>query len=349
MHLLKNLQPIPLGAHGTLDPGEWLCHDVNAAQLMLTAARGTTLINNVGNRLVNQVIDASLLFVRSGAIGDLLYLSPALAELKRQNPERRIALSCFEKHHPVVCDLGVELLPYPLPASEAVKFSTIVSLEDLMELDHTRHATDIFASALGVTVTDYKPVFKLNEFEKAWGETVVLVKQKIRVGIQCRASTVNRDYPLTQWMQVFEALVFKHQCEVVLFGTKNQLPPLKLDNVTNLTEQDYSFRQSAAILATCDLFCGVDSSFLPLCHALDIPAVGLYAAFDWKTRTSKAPLTWVINGLGECAPCNWIKHAGQSFPPDKPCTKKGQCVVLASIEPDRIVKKLLSLLLHGTK
>ncbi len=95
--------------------------------------------------------------------------------------------------------------------------------------------------------------------------------------------------------------------------------------------------QSAAWVRNCDAFVGVDSSLLHLCHAFDVPAVGLYAAFPWQQRTSKAPLTRALTGIGECAPCRWHMHAGRHFPPNKPCSSVGYCTVLAGIEPVKII------------
>jgi ADP-heptose:LPS heptosyltransferase len=212
-----------------------------------------------------------------------------------------------------------------------------------MELNPTMHATDAFAKKLGVSVEDHKPVFRLSELELAGGLTRFPRTKSMRVGIQPLASVANRDYPLPYWMEVIDKLVYKEHCEVFLFGAKGQIPPVRHIGITNLSEHDLTFRQSAAILATCDVFAGVDSSLLPVCHAIDMPAVGLYGPFDWKTRTAKAPLTWALQGAGECAPCHWHRHAGRSFPPTKDCAKLGNCHVLASIKPERIVAKLLSI------
>lgn len=342
MHLLTNARPIDMGRHGTLAPGSWVCHDQNAAELLLMGERGTSTITDQGSRILNGSGD-SICFVRSGAVGDLLFLSPVLRALRRAAPDIKVSLSCFAKHHEVVCDLDVTLLPYPLPFERVKEFSQVISLENVMESNHTRHASDLFAEAVGVTLTDYKPAYHVNELERA-GALAQFPKTKLkRVGIQPRASVANRDYPLPHWLKVIEKLI-DSKCEVFLFGYKGQIPKLNTAGVVhNLAEKDYTFRQTAAILDSCDAFCGVDSSLLHLCHALGVPAVGLYAAFDWKTRTAKAPLTWALTGVGDCAPCSWHRHAGKSFPPDKPCARLGHCHVLADIAPERIATKILTL------
>lgn len=332
-----------MGAHGTLAPGEWICTDQNAAELLLMGERGTSTITNLGKSFVGESGKGTL-YLRSGAIGDLLLLSPALKAMRQEFPNAHLSLCCFPKHFEVVADLDIDLIQYPLPHELAGRYGHILSLEDTMEVDHTQHATDIFAKEIGVKVQDYQPVYAVSELEHAWALSEKPRGTRKRVGIQPAASVANRDYSLPHWLTVIERLIYRENCEVLLFGRKGQIPPLRLSGpVYNLSEKEYTFRQSAALLNTCDVFCGVDSSLLHLCHALGKPAVGLFAAFDWKTRTAKAPLTWALTGIGDCAPCSWHKHAGHAFPPDKPCARLRNCHVLASIEPDRIVSKILSL------
>lgn len=331
MHVLSNTSPINMGRHGMLAPGEWVCHDRNAAELLLMAERGSCSIRPYFRGNWEGSKSDKFLVVRSGAIGDLLFLSPVLPT--------NCALACFKTHHEIACDFGTGLVEYPVLLSVAQEFSYLVSLEDVMESHPDKHATDCFASALEVDVADYKPRYVVNELERAAAMIRFPRTKAKRIGIQPICSTRNRDYPLPYWLEVFNLLA-RENVEIFLFGSPGQIPDLKHPHVTNLSQEQLTFRQSAAVLSTCDVFCGVDSSLLHLCHALEIPAVGLYAAFDWKARTSKSPLTWSLTGVGDCAPCNWHKQGGSHFPPDKPCARLGNCHVLATIKPDRIVAKI---------
>ncbi len=228
MHILTNAAPIPLGRHGTLAPGEWVVHDINAGELMAMAPRGTARANSVGNQFSTKAGGDNLLIMRSGAIGDLLYLSPILKEWQLVNPTKRLALSCFPKWHEVMCDTGVRLLPYPLSTDEAKKWDVVVSLEDTIETHYDRHATDALNDGMGVLavpIDDYKPAFVVNELEKAFAESLYpSLYNRVRVGIQPRANVANRDYPLDKWWEVMGELITKHNCEVFLFGNKGQLP-----------------------------------------------------------------------------------------------------------------------------
>lgn len=283
--------------------------------------------------------------MRSGAIGDLLLLTPALKQWKNVT-HARLALCCFPHHFPLFEGTGLidELVSYPMKFSESEKYAFPVTLENTMESDHSQHATDVFAKALGLQtpLADYRPVYCVTDEEKAATEKH-LFRNRPNIVIQPKASVANRDYPFTLWGEVIRRLEARGW-GVLIVGRKGQIPPmppqLATPFVRDLSQLDLTFRESAAVLSQTQAFCGVDSAFLHLCHALDIPAVGLFAAFDWKTRTSKAPKTIALSGVGECAPCNWHMHAGRQFPPNKPCTKPKFCTVLASISPERIVSKI---------
>lgn len=283
--------------------------------------------------------------MRSGAIGDLLMLTPALNQWALQTSER-ISLSCFKHHWPIFD--GMEsikrLVEYPIKYDAAVRYQTVLSLENTMESDHSQHATDVFAKALGLPtpLSSYRPIYRVTDEEKA-ATTKHLFTNRPNIVIQPKASVANRDYPFPKWGEVVRKLE-QRGWGVLLVGSKGQIPPLppqwQSPFVRDLSQLGLTFRESAAVLSQAQAFCGVDSAFLHLCHALDIPAVGLFAAFDWKTRTLHAPKTIALTGVGECAPCNWHMHAGRMFPPNKPCTKEQVCTVLAGISPDRILAKI---------
>lgn len=285
--------------------------------------------------------------MRSGAFGDLLMLSPVLKEWPYL---QFITLSCFKHHHALFDgwknrEIGLE--EYPLPFEKIKLYSKIVSLENTMELDHEHHATDVFAKALGVPtpLKSYKPIYHVTDAEKA-ATKKWLFTARPNLAIQPRASTPNRDYPGQLWGEVITKLE-QRGWGILLFGKKGQVPPLdkslQSPFIRNLAEEDLPLRESVAVLSQCDAFCGVDSSFMHFAAALDIPSVSLHGSFPWQIRTLHYPLNTALTGAGDCAGCCWHKHDGQYFPPDKPCTKTGLCVVLASIKPDRIVSKVDSL------
>jgi ADP-heptose:LPS heptosyltransferase len=350
MHCLNLTEPVNLGKTlGILGKGDWLCHDLNAFEIARMAPRGTAKIRDwvPSERPYGiPVRTRSSLIIRSGAIGDLLLLTPVLAAIKKREINNRVSICCFPHHFDLFNgneDID-ELVGYPIALKDAYDYAEVISLENTMECDHTQHATDVFAKALQAytSMTDYRPVYHLSEAEKA-ATAKYLFKGRPNLVIHPKASVANRDYPFEQWVEVIRQLE-QRGWGILLFGQRGQIPeiPPQYANpfVRDLSRSGLSFRECAAILAQAQAFCGVDSAWSHMCHALDIPAVVLFGPFSWETRTSKAPKTFALTGVGECAPCNWHITAGQQFPPGKPCTKIQKCVVLAAIDPQKIVNKI---------
>lgn len=221
-------------------------------------------------------------------------------------------------------------------------YDLIIPLENIVELSTEQgiHATDAFAEALGVTVTDYRPVYKVTDNELIDARNLVdhpSAIQKPRIALQLHASSIIRNYPVQLWIQVIQSLVTRGW-EIMLLGNQDAIKGAP-DCVKDCSK--LSFREAAAVLATCDVFCGVDSSFFNLCPALGVPAIGLFGPVGWKTRIKDTDKQRALCTPAPCAPCGWTNsRGGFKFPPNGPCAKLGYCVPLSEITPGRIVAKI---------
>jgi len=157
------------------------------------------------------------------------------------------------------------------------------------------------------------------------------------------ASSQNRCYPREQMAEVAKYLV-KRGCEVFLFGAPGSVTG-GMPGVVNLTQIPSApdFRESAAIMLTCDCVITPDSAALHLCSALNIPCVALFAAFDPQTRVT-SDKCFVLRGVGECVACSFHSCGFDQWPEGKVCYKTGQCIPLAGIQPDRIGAKVMQML-----
>ena len=357
MHIVTSKEPIDLGSFGVRPPGHYLCTDRNAFEIGLRGRKGMVevqpfispervTLRKVDDDHIDQVANPirSVLVLCNGAKGDLLFLSPVLRQLQKLGGEAPVSfkLSCFPTNRELFHWTPLEacLIDYPVPLDEAETFDRVIALEDTLRVDNDTHATDLFAQALNVPVIDdYCPSYVVLPQEHDWAVTAY-PKTRARVGLQLTASVANRNYPLPRWLELFPLLI-KRNWEIMVFGHPGQYPKLQSGaSLRNLTLDRLSFRQSAAVLSTCDAFCGIDSIWVHMCQPMDIPAVGLYGPFHWSSRTGKAPKTIAISGHGDCAPCRWHRHMMRDFPPNKPCTSVGKCVVLDGIEPERLAAKI---------
>lgn len=336
-HLTKLFEAGP--DFGTLGVGDWLMHDRNAFEMAFQAERGTVTLSTPQIARRPLAASSNPLIIRSGAWGDLLLLSPILDRLSKGFYS--LTLSCAPKHHCLFLGAKFSLINYPVPLLTANEYDSVIDLGDVMETNRELHATDAFADAIGTErPTDYRPTYRITDEETLWAWTRYPKSSSPRVGIQMISSTPNKNYPINDWLRVISQLV-ERGWEVMLLGEKI-LPPMKgtKGRVHCCYAEGFDFRQSAAILSTCQAFCGIDSVFVHLCHALDIPAIGLYGPFPWELYTSKAPKTRALSGHGDCAPCFWHYHAGRQFPPNMPCAKDRKCSVMATIKVETIVAKV---------
>lgn len=348
MHLLTLTAPVDLGKTlGVLPEGQFLVGDLNAFEIAQLADRGKVTVTDRGwAPWLNP--EGSPVIVRSGAIGDLLMLTPALAAWKFKTG-KKVRLCCFPHHFPLFEGSGLvdELIPYPLPFDRTNTISEIISLENTMEVDHEHHITDVFAKALGIDtpLTSYHPIYSVSKDEEKKAKAYIF-KGRPTVACQLVPSVANRNWTPQQWSEVIFNLEQKGW-GVLLMGSPGQIPPLNEKSQTpfirNLSQEKITLRESAAILSLCDAFVGVDSGMLHMANALDVPAVGLFGPFSWKIRTAHSKTTTALQGNAPCAPCNYHMHAGAHFPKNMPCSTTGICVAMADISSERVIAKIMSL------
>ena len=350
VHILSVTQPIELlNPSDQIVPGTYLVDDINAGQLMVFA-KGAIVRPPGDAELFNVATEAgegSTLFMRAGGFGDLLLLAPVLRQYKNLYPDEKIAVSCFAPYAAVLDGLPYvdEILPYPLPLEQAHKWKRWVWLENAVEGNpraQELHMTLLFAEMAGVSMVgaDMAPDYRVKASEALWANQKYPRGPKKRAAIQIKASAPSRTYPLGLTADVARQLIGRGY-EVFLMGARGDLPPKKADvaDLHDLVHEGLTFRESCAVLNTCDVVIAPDSALLHVAGALKIPAVGLYAAFPWKLRTQFSPKTHSLRGIGECAPC--FHHANQArqnhFPKHCPTKDLGFCGVLSQIKPAEVV------------
>ena len=116
---------------------------------------------------------------------------------------------------------------------------------------------------------------------------------------------------------------------------ENMLPPdakgVADVNLTGLTD----LRKTMAIIALSNLYIGPNSSLMVISTALKIPTIGLFGAFDPKTRTKFYERFTALRKKVECAPCedHWTEC---QYGHPAPCMK--------SLLPQDVLKEAVRLL-----
>lgn len=279
---------------------------------------------------------------RGGGFGDLLMLTPLIKELKRRWPKCHVHVACGSDYHCLFKDIDVFTEFIPIQIEKLKDIDSLVCFEELVEgnpaAEHL-HMAQLFARQLGIVLKDIKPEYHVHWKELEWAWDNYNGDVWPRIGIQFMASGLYRSYP--DMGKVL--LELSKKAKVFLFGAPNQVV-LKdpVPNITNLMEDNLTFRQSVAVAATCNACVSPDSALVHVCSALDIPCVALYGPFPSELRTT-SERTFSFNGKAPCAPCFFHAEIPTQFPAGMPCFEKKRCVALESIDPILVVEKTLSL------
>lgn len=329
----------------SIDAGTWLRKDTVAVRI--TPYHPGPI--NLG-KLAALGEAASLCIIRPGGIGDLIMMTPALRALRQALPFAVIDV-CTHAWNGVVLDRNPHIsktVTYPLPVTDAEKYSCIVSLEDVLEYHPEQlslPALDIFTETLGgPKLGNRRPVYTLGS-----DETVAALARyplnperwPLRIGVQLAASHPARTY---EWTDGVIKILAQNRCEVLVFGEPNrhvlEHPFGDSVKVLPMEKPAPSIRESIALAETCDGLVVPDSSMVHVAGALGIPAVAIYGSFPWQVRTADYPTVRALTGKAPCAPCAWHGR-GSLWPEGKPCATKGSCVALGSITPREVVNTLL--------
>jgi ADP-heptose:LPS heptosyltransferase len=349
VHILSLPRVVRLGPNDSVEPGEWVLDDTNAAQLLVRANGGKMqpLIYPSGVDRNADYNGKKILVMRAGGFGDLMLLAPVLREMKRLWPTAHLIVSCFAEYAQVLHGLTYvdEVINYPVPHGLLAECEACIFYEKTIE-DNPRaqeiHMTDVFAEVAGIAdFENKKPDYRIMPREKAWA-SLVYPREKAtpRIGVQYGASSYARTFRPDLTQEVLKPL-HDRGWEIFLFGKKGEVQMKgEAERIKNLSAAGLTFRQSCAVLDTCDVVLAPDSALVHVSAALDIPCVALYGPFPSALRTKYSPSVYAINGKGKCAPCFHHAYMDKHFPEDGPCFKEGHCTVLSGIPTGLISTKL---------
>lgn len=352
----------------TIPPGEpVLLPDRAVAKLLTTHGDAVDVAGTDGhyNKYEGQPLDGrSLLLVRNGGFGDLLFLTPLLRYLDERYKHAGLAVACGRRYHGVLLRNRYvrRIFTYPVRLKDLVAYDYQLFYEGTLETseDAGLHAVDLMARHAGVAdVGNRRLAYDVEPALARKAKNILRHELKVKagdatVGLHLRASSPIRTYPLESSLLV-AATLGAAGARVFLLGAEGDWgktvgrrlsPSVKLENVDNLCGRFRTINHTAAFLSRLDLLIGPDSSLVHFAGALEVPTVALYGPFPGAVRTKYYPRCITLEGryavrpgLEECTPC--FKHG-----PD-PCPQAGEdraSPCLRNLEPEVVVRAALGLL-----
>lgn len=286
---------------------------------------------------------SSILIIRAGGAGDILFLTPVLAQLRKQFPTAYICVAISARYHWVLRgNKNVDgYSDFPMKLGLVGRYDWVIDLENMVEDCVDKHAITSFADRCGITIEDmrttYLPEVPASVFESQFPKTIR------RVGIQKSASTPVRTYPRILELQ---GKLRAAGWEVAIFSSPGELAfPVPIPGLINVGELGWTWSRSTDFLQTCDFIIGPDSSLIHFAGALGIPGIGIYGSFTAKHRLIEGGSIQAMQTNAECplAPCHHHGRRSLVFPQDGPCNKAKLCAPLATISPEMVLDKMASM------
>jgi hypothetical protein len=319
---------------GTINAGEaLLIPDVDAARI---AAQYPELVDvsavdgHYRKYDGQDLTGKSLLLVRAGGLGDLLFLTPLLRHLDRKYEHAGLAIACGRNGHGVFLrNPNVRrIFSYPMRLQDFVKHDYQLFFEGTVEesTDPNLHAVDLMARHAGVDdIGDRDLVYDVDPAATNKAKNILRYELGVKtadvaIGIHVRASSPVRTYPLENTLLVAAAFgasggqtgrtgdstaAGSAGYRVFLLGTKRDwdkvvgykdAPSPDLPGVANLCGRFKSIDMTVAFLARLDLLIGPDSSLVHFAGALGVPTVALYGPFPGAVRTRYYPNCVTLEG-----------------------------------------------------
>lgn len=265
----------------------------------------------------------SILFQRTGGIGDLLFINPILRYLKEQYPTCKIKFACGPQYQNMIetfPDVD-EVLDLPFKASILFDSNYHAIFEGVIE--RTREAERenayiLFSKSLGLDIPTEKliprqdPKPNLVDEAKSTLSSWEISNDKF-VLLQPRASSPIRTPNYTIWEKIINKVVdlgFKviitdspHQKEVIdqfILGLKNK------DSVFSYVGISKSLDYTIAMASLSEMCISTDSALIHIGVSLGKKTFGLYGPFPAHIRMSTYPKErsdWIEPKNCPCAPC----------------------------------------------
>lgn len=279
---------------------------------------------------------------RPGGIGDILFLTPFVREIRKANPGVIVTLFAFPRFHDAARGVFDRLEFYPMHKARLKNLAALVWLENVVE-NNPRGETvpyhELLCEKFGFRPANPKMDWVLDPAETNFARDRYPRKHgKPRIGIQCYASSPVRSWPANPHLSEFVSRCVAEGWEPMMFGKPGEINGT-IKGAINLSKDGLNLRQSAAVLNTCDVVVAPDSGLCHIAAALEKPVVALYGPFPWQLRVAGQPTVRAITGQAECAPCFW--HGRMSkWPKGKPCAVTDHCKAMADIKPERVIREV---------
>jgi len=277
-----------------------------------------------------------IIIIRPGGFGDLLFLNPVRYGLMSEG--YRVTVACLERFKEFYLK-GEAVISYPIKSTPEIDDNIQYSIVCEGQIERNRgYAPEKLCEWVGIKKTAVNYYLEPDEIQ--FGKDLIKENCKLdkTITLHCTPSTNLRGWPVEYWGKLIETL--SKDYNLLIIGAPGQVRFEQIKNVVNLTDgSGLTFRESASVINSSNLFIGIDSSQLNIAHALRVPAIGLYGPVVWQDR-SAGDIGHNFNGKADCAPCNFHPFGFTEYPEGCSVPSLGYCRALSSITPEMVLTKV---------
>jgi ADP-heptose:LPS heptosyltransferase len=253
---------------------------------------------------------------RTGANGDVLFLTPILREIKKQNAEAEITVytSCpdvLAGNPDVTSVFNNESENHFAPSDR------YINLDCAYECRPDMHIIEAYQEVSGVSTDDWRLHLYPGEEARKWAKETVWKEPYAVIHPHIGQPWMGRN-PRIPFMAQMSNWLHHRGWKVALLGTypTPEIPcDLNLQGKTTL-------RQAASLVEGAGLFFGVDSALMNFAQASLIPTVGIFGAMNHKNILLPFPFVKALT-----APPMWCGCLGcHTVYAERPKGSPGRCI-----------------------
>jgi len=279
---------------------------------------------------VNDGANKSLLVVRHGGIGDLLFLTPILRELKYLQPKICLSVMIRKKNYCIFddCEFVDHIYEHAwLNLFKLFKADYLVMLDGVIEKDPvatTENIYDLLSKKyfnLSLSDCNKKPIVKYDIAVKKSLQGKVAFLQEggvAKIGVQICAASPVRSPDVNVWIDIIKNICKNSDVDTVAFyilaDSKNQSSASNIVNkfknhsgkkikIINCYGYTKDLNNYISMLKCFDHIITPDSSSVHLAEALNIPSTSVYGPFPSKIRTHYYNRNFSFDVEYPCSPC----------------------------------------------
>jgi len=281
----------------------------------------------------------SIMIIRGGEIGDVLFTTPVIRTLREKFPDSKISYITRVSEALIGNKYLDQIWDFKDPISWYVPLlesNWVLDFRGVIESNlHGKDKKTVMTCLAAVLRAPFKGQemdYFLTFEERNWRKeytTLSKLSHHKTITLGAEAGSPTRCWPEAYLIELANLLAEK-EYQVILLGTKAELSAKR--RVLDLRGKT-TFRQAAALISASRLYVGVDSGLLYTAIAQRIPAIGIFSVLPPKLMPVNYEEVRTLSPEGvDCAPC---------YDEFNICQAEDKMKCLKSITPERVLAAIL--------